>query len=364
MDKNSLVSLVDVQKSYDGSNFVIQDLNLNILKGEFLTLLGPSGSCKTTCLMMLAGFETATYGEIYFDGKLINNMPPYKRDIGMVFQNYALFPHMSVSENIAFPLDVRNIGRIEKERRVNEVLEMVQMQEFKDRRPAELSGGQQQRIALARAVVFKPKLLLMDEPLGALDKNLREQMQYEIKRLHEQLDITVVYVTHDQSEALTMSNRIAVFNNGKIKQLSSPNDLYEYPKNTFTANFIGENNCLKGTVIKVQDDYCMVRLDENTIVKAINVDESNKFGDSTFVSLRPERSELLSDADTEEYENIIEGTVQETFYLGDYTRVHTRITNGDSFIIKQVNNSYIHNLKKGDNVRIGWDYRDARALNN
>lgn len=362
MNENALVSLVDVQKSYDGKNFVIEDLNLNIIKGEFLTLLGPSGSCKTTCLMMLAGFETATYGEIYFDGKLMNNVPPYKRDIGMVFQNYALFPHMSVGENIAFPLDVRGIGKIESRRRVEEILAMVQMSDFIDRRPKELSGGQQQRIALARAIVFEPKLLLMDEPLGALDKNLREQMQYEIKRLHDQLGFTVVYVTHDQSEALTMSNRIAVFNAGKITQLSSPSDLYEYPENSFTADFIGENNCLKGAVVKVQDDYCMVRLDDSNVVKAINVDGKNKFGDSTLISLRPERSELLSESEQGEYENMIEGTVEETFYLGDHTRVHARITSGDIFIIKQVNDAYIDSLKKGDNVRIVWDYRNARAL--
>ena len=185
-------------------------------------MLGPSGSGKTTCLMMLAGFETATHGQIYLDGVPINNVPPHKRDIGMVFQNYALFPHMTVSENLAFPLKVRKMGQAEVEERVQRALDMVQLSNFGGRRPAQLSGGQQQRVAVARALVFDPKLVLMDEPLGALDKQLREQMQYEIKHIHENLGITVVYVTHDQSEALTMSNRIAVFNDGVIQQLAPP----------------------------------------------------------------------------------------------------------------------------------------------
>ena len=200
----SFVEFKKVQKTYDGVSLVVKDLNLSVEKGEFLTMLGPSGSGKTTCLMMLAGFETATHGDIFLDGKPINNIPPHKRGIGMVFQNYALFPHMSVGENLAFPLEVRRMGNAEIQDRVKRALDMVQMYDFINRRPAQLSGGQQQRIALARALVFDPALVLMDEPLGALDKQLREHMQYEIKHLHENLGITVVYVTHDQSEALTM----------------------------------------------------------------------------------------------------------------------------------------------------------------
>ena len=189
----------NVQKSYDGESLVVKNLNLDIQKGEFVTMLGPSGSGKTTCLMMLAGFETATYGDILLDGKPINNIPPHKRGIGMVFQNYALFPHMTVNENLAFPLHVRKMSKADAEAKVRRALEMVQMVEFGDRKPAQLSGGQQQRIALARALVFEPELVLMDEPLGALDKQLREHMQYEIKHIHESLGVTVVYVTHDQS---------------------------------------------------------------------------------------------------------------------------------------------------------------------
>ena len=206
---DSFVVFDRVQKSYDGLSLVVKDLNLHIKKGEFLTMLGPSGSGKTTCLLMLAGFETATHGEILLDGKPINNIPPHKRGIGMVFQNYALFPHMTVGENLSFPLEVRKISKNDREEKVLQALEMVQMTDFINRKPAQLSGGQQQRIALARSLVFNPDLVLMDEPLGALDKQLREHMQYEIKNLHKQLGVTVVYVTHDQSEALTMSDRVA-----------------------------------------------------------------------------------------------------------------------------------------------------------
>ena len=205
-----------VQKSYDGETLVVKDLNLEIPKGEFLTMLGPSGSGKTTCLMMLAGFETATHGDIILKGISINNIPPHKRGIGMVFQNYALFPHMTVAENLSFPLEVRKLEKSLREEKVERALNMVEMGGFKGRRPAQLSGGQQQRIALARALVFEPELVLMDEPLGALDKQLREKMQFEITALAHRLGITVVYVTHDQTEALTMSDRVAVFNDGRI----------------------------------------------------------------------------------------------------------------------------------------------------
>ncbi len=246
--EDAFVRFDRVQKSYDGETLVVKDLNLAIGKGEFLTMLGPSGSGKTTCLMMLAGFETATHGDIVLGGVGINKIPPHKRGIGMVFQNYALFPHMTVGENLAFPLEVRKLSKSEVEQKVTHALDMVQMGAFAGRRPAQLSGGQQQRIALARALVFDAELVLMDEPLGALDKQLREQMQYEIKRIHETLGITVVYVTHDQSEALTMSDRIAVFNDGVIQQLATPEDLYERPDNAFVAQFIGENNKLDGLV--------------------------------------------------------------------------------------------------------------------
>ncbi|MBE9554440.1 MAG: ABC transporter ATP-binding protein, partial [Proteobacteria bacterium] len=256
-DSNELiVRFIDVQKSYDGEILVVKNLNLDIARGEFLTMLGPSGSGKTTCLMMLAGFEPATNGDITLNGKPINNVPPHKRGIGMVFQNYALFPHMTVAENLAFPLEVRRMSKDEIESRVTRALEMVRLPEMAGRRPGQLSGGQQQRVAVARALVFDPDLVLMDEPLGALDKNLREEMQYEIKHIHESLGVSVVYVTHDQSEALTMSNRIAVFDDGIVQQLSTPDALYERPENAFVAQFIGENNRLMGTVKEVNGENC------------------------------------------------------------------------------------------------------------
>src|SRR3954453_12309201 len=216
----ALVRFSGIQKTYDGEHLVVKNLDLDIKKGEFVTLLGPSGSGKTTTLMMLAGFEVPTHGEIFLADRPIKNVPAHKRDIGMVFQNYALFPHLTIAENIAFPLSVRNTNKAEAQDRVKAALRMIKMETLADRAPAQLSGGQQQRVALARALVFEPQLVLMDEPLGALDKQLREHMQIELKELHRQLGITFVYVTHDQGEALTMSDRVAVFNDGEVQMLA------------------------------------------------------------------------------------------------------------------------------------------------
>ena len=242
--RHVLAQLRGVRKTYDGETLVVKDLDLDIFDGEFLTLLGPSGSGKTTTLMMLAGFETPTAGQIMLAGRDLARVPPHRRDIGVVFQNYALFPHMTVAENIAFPLSVRGVPRSDIAVRVARALDTVRLSGFGERRPAQLSGGQQQRVALARALVFEPKLVLMDEPLGALDKQLREEMQLEIRRLHERLGITIVYVTHDQAEALTMSDRIAVFHRGVIQQIDTPAAVYEQPRNAFVASFIGESNRL------------------------------------------------------------------------------------------------------------------------
>jgi putative spermidine/putrescine transport system ATP-binding protein len=348
-----------VQKSYDGTNLVVKDLNIDIPRGEFLTMLGPSGSGKTTSLMMLAGFETATHGDIYLDGQAINNVAPHKRGIGMVFQNYALFPHMTVAENLAFPLEVRKMGRSETEERVKRALDMVELGNFGSRRPAQLSGGQQQRVAVARALVFEPELILMDEPLGALDKNLREQMQYEIKHIHERLGVTVVYVTHDQSEALTMSNRIAVFNDGRIQQLASPSDLYEKPINSFVAQFIGENNKLTGKVISDQGDRCEVKLPTGEVVSALNINTEAVGGDST-LSLRPERVFLNPEGD--HFDNVFHGKVEEVIYLGDHMRVRMNVCGHDDFIVKVPNAGDKRGLAVGETVQVGWSLADCRAL--
>jgi putative spermidine/putrescine transport system ATP-binding protein len=322
-------------------------------------MLGPSGSGKTTCLMMLAGFETATYGEIKLDGKPINNIPPHKRGIGMVFQNYALFPHMTVAENLAFPLEVRKIGKSERDQKVRRALDMVQMGAFGGRRPAQLSGGQQQRIALARALVFEPELVLMDEPLGALDKQLRESLQFEITNLAHELGITVVYVTHDQTEALTMSDRVAVFDDGRIQQLAPPDELYERPQNSFVAQFIGENNTLEGRVTKISGDACVVQLDNGEEIDATPVNVS-AVGDRTLVSIRPERVEI--DPELGPDAHTLKAEVKEFIYMGDTFRTRLSVAGNDHFIVKTRNRADQVRLRPGQHVTIGWLPRDCRAL--
>lgn len=358
-EADAFVRFENVQKSYDGEILVVKDLNIDIPQGEFLTMLGPSGSGKTTSLMMLAGFEPATHGEIYLNGRSINHVPPNKRGIGMVFQNYALFPHMTVAENLAFPLKVRRMGKAEIEEKVANALAMVELPEMGGRRPAQLSGGQQQRVAVARALVFNPDLILMDEPLGALDKQLREQMQYEIKHIHENLGVTVVYVTHDQSEALTMSDRIAVFNDGVIQQLSTPDDLYERPQNSFVAQFIGENNRLSGTVSSISGDSCKVTLEDGAevIAEAVNVSAA---GDKTSLSLRPERVYVEPEAGS--LPNILEGEIRELIYLGDHIRTRMRVAGNEEFIVKVPNSADHVPLVEGATVRVGWKSEDFKAL--
>ena len=356
--KQDFVKFEQVDKSYDGKILVVRGLDLDIAEGEFLTLLGPSGSGKTTTLMMLAGFETPTNGEIYLDGVPISNIPPHKRGIGMVFQNYALFPHLSVYENLAFPLKVRKIPKDEIDEKVNKTLSMVSLADFGKRMPAQLSGGQQQRVAVARSLVFDPQLVLMDEPLGALDKNLRESMQYELKHIHESLGVTVVYVTHDQSEALTMSNRIAVFNDGKVQQLSNPNELYETPVNSFVAEFIGENNTITGTVKEVSGNQAKVetKSGESVIANAIAVTSA---GEKTKMSLRPER---VSINPSQDLDNQFEATVKEIIYHGDHTRIRVNILDDDQFILKIPNSSDEIKLNVEDMIKLGWASHDCRAL--
>ncbi len=324
------VKFENVDKSYDGKVLVVKNLQLDIAEGEFITMLGPSGSGKTTCLMMLAGFETPTNGEIYLGGKAISSIPPHKRGIGMVFQNYALFPHMTVYENLAFPLRVRKIPKDEADKKIDKALSMVSLQGFASRMPGQLSGGQQQRVAVARSLVFDPQLVLMDEPLGALDKNLRESMQYEIKHIHESIGVTVVYVTHDQSEALTMSNRIAVFN---------------------------ENNTFNGEVSDISGGKCKVKL-SNAEIMANPISVKSK-GDRTKVSLRPERA-LINPKD--KMDNIHSGKIEEVIYHGDHTRVRINLLGNPEFILKVPNSSANLDIKLGNEIKIGWNSEDARAL--
>ena len=358
-DQEVFVQFKDVQKSYDGEILVVKEFNLDIYRGEFLTMLGPSGSGKTTCLMMLAGFESTTHGDIILEGRSINNLPPHKRDIGMVFQNYALFPHMTVFENIAYPLQMRKVDKGEIEKKVAGVLDMVQLGEFGHRRPAQLSGGQQQRVAVARALVFEPKIVLMDEPLGALDRQLREQMQYEIRHIHDSIGVTVIYVTHDQGEALTMSNRIAVFNDGVVQQLATPDELYQQPQNAFVAQFIGENNALVGTVRAVNGENCTVEAQGGYFIdaQAVNV---GGVGTTSTVSLRPER--VMINPPEGSVPNLFDGTVEELIFHGDHLRTRLSVCGHSDFIVKVPNATGRAQIRTGDAVKVGWQTEDARAL--
>jgi putative spermidine/putrescine transport system ATP-binding protein len=357
----ALVRFSGVQKTYDGEHIVVKNLDLDIKKGEFVTLLGPSGSGKTTTLMMLAGFEVPTQGEIYLANRPIKNVPAYKRDIGMVFQNYALFPHLTIEENVAFPLSVRRVDKTEAKDRVAAALRMIEMEAFARRRPGQLSGGQQQRVALARALVFNPQLVLMDEPLGALDKRLREQMQLEIKQLHTDMGITVVYVTHDQSEALTMSDRIAVFNDGAVQQVATPSVLYESPANSFVANFVGENNVLTGIVESMEQGYCHVSLAAggSVVARAVHV---AGVGARTSLSVRPERISILKDdSPCSNGPNQLSATVKGTIYLGDHVLVVLEIAGDEEFMVKLQRGTH-EDLRRGQRVSISFSAEDCLAL--
>ncbi|MBO9537408.1 MAG: ABC transporter ATP-binding protein [Herbaspirillum sp.] len=329
-----LVQFSGVKKTYDGENLIVKSLDLEIRRGEFLTLLGPSGSGKTTCLMMLAGFEFPTGGEIRLDGQLLNRVPPHKRNIGMVFQNYALFPHMTIAQNVAYPLSVRKMKRAEREAKVRQALDMVQMGKFGDRYPTQLSGGQQQRVALARTLVFDPQLVLMDEPLGALDKQLREHMQLELKALHKRLGVTFVYVTHDQSEALTMSDRVAVFDQGVIQQLAPVTELYEYPENQFVANFIGDNNRFKGSIESATGEHCALRLPDGSLLTGLNVHRAHA-GQAVIGCVRPERIRLHAGAASEgAASSRIKARIAGLIYFGDHVRVRCTVAGQDDCFVK------------------------------
>ncbi len=314
-----------VEKSYDGRTLVVAGLDLAIREGEFLTLLGPSGSGKTTTLMMLAGFELPSGGEILLDGRSLLRIPPHRRDFGMVFQNYALFPHMTVADNLAFPLSVRKLPKAEIDSRVQRALEMVRLPAHGNRLPAQLSGGQQQRVAVARALVFEPQLILMDEPLGALDRQLRDEMQLELRRLHDRLGITTVYVTHDQGEALTMSDRIAVFHQGRIQQIAPPQELYDRPANLFVASFVGENNRLAGEIVEATADECIA-----TVAGArIRGRSSAPVAAATRVTISVRPEQIAVAAAGAAGDNALTARVEETIFLGDRVRVRLRCDAGE-----------------------------------
>lgn len=349
------VEFIEVEKSYDGRVLAVKRLDLSVSRGEFLTFLGPSGSGKTTTLNMLAGFERPTRGTITLEGRSVDRLPPYERNIGMVFQNYALFPHMSVEENVAFPLSVRKFPKEDIRKRVSRALEMVRLEQFAGRAPAQLSGGQQQRVALARALVFEPSLVLMDEPLGALDKKLREHMQIELMQLHEMLGVTVVYVTHDQSEALTMSDRVAVFHDGALVQIGTPDSLYKEPTNPFVASFIGENNTLNGVVERVFGAECRVALGGGLHVTALAVGVERE-RQQTAVTVRPERIKLASEVNGENcFRVIVEGRI----YLGDHQRLLGHLDNRQALTVKLGPETA---PATGESIIVTWSPADCRAF--
>ena len=348
-----------VSKSFDGRSRVVRDLDLQIRRGEFLTLLGPSGSGKTTCLMMLAGFETPTAGAIRVGGRAMQQVPARQRGIGMVFQNYALFPHMTVGENLSFPLEVRGIDPERRRERVRRALQLVRLDGLEARRPGQLSGGQQQRVAIARALVFEPELVLMDEPLGALDRRLREELQYEIRRIHRDLGVTVLYVTHDQQEAMVMSDRVAVFRAGRIEQIASPEALYEEPERAFVARFIGENNRLRGQVASVgHDGICAVDVGGET-VQALRVAPCGP-GDATTLSIRPERVAIAPERGL--YSNEFEVGIEDITFLGDHLRLRVALCGRSDFVVKIPNMVGHGAVVEGDRIRIGWTPTDCRVL--
>ncbi|WP_175760046.1 ABC transporter ATP-binding protein [Burkholderia anthina] len=341
---SAFISFDAVSKSY-GDVKVIDGLNLDINRGEFVSLLGPSGSGKTTMLMMLAGFEAPSGGKIMVDGKRVDHLPPHARNMGVVFQSYALFPHMSIADNIAFPLKMRGMSKGEIKTRVGRALEMVQLSAASNRKPSQLSGGQQQRIALARALVFEPKVVLMDEPLGALDKQLREHMQLELRELHKSLGLTVVFVTHDQNEAITMSDRIAVFNAGKIEQIDTPQAIYSQPNTRFVAQFIGETNLMNGSIAESTDQTATIQLSDGTRVLG-HTRQAFRTGTDIVLSVRPEALTIGEGASSA---NSLPVVIEDLVFQGDHTRVHMK-SNGTKLAARVAGAS--HNYAIGQSTRV------------
>ncbi|SDV46737.1 ABC transporter ATP-binding protein [Chitinasiproducens palmae] len=343
--------LQGISKFY-GDAAAVRALDLDIAPGEFVTLLGASGSGKTTTLMMLAGFVEPSEGRILIGDQDVTTLPPAKRELGVVFQNYSLFPHLSVAQNLAFPLEMRGLGRHVIRERVQALLEMVQLPQMAQRYPREMSGGQQQRVALARALIFEPRALLLDEPLGALDKNLREHMQTEIKSLHASLGTTMVMVTHDQEEALTLSDRVAVMHDGAIAQIGTPATLYERPVNRWVAEFIGQSNLLDGSVESIDDARAVVRLDSGARLVAPRA-AGLAAGARASALLRPERLRLERKGQTTAIDaTVLDGTVLDLVYLGHTVKYRVRLPDGQTLIAQIPNTGEPGRPQSGDLVTL------------
>ncbi len=345
-----IVKIDNVNKKY-GDNHVVRNLVIDVKQGEFLTMLGPSGCGKTTTLRMIAGFEIPTSGNIFIEGEEIQDTEPYAREVNTVFQNYALFPHMSIYDNIAFGLSVKKVNKVEIKRRVTEILELVQLLGFENRKPDQLSGGQKQRVAIGRALINKPKVLLLDEPLGALDLKLRKQMQFELKRLQKKLGITFIYVTHDQEEALTMSDRIAIMYGGNLEQIGTPKEIYEKPASKFVADFIGESNIFYGVANRMKNDVITVKLENGN---ATVVDPEVNDNEIIYVSVRPENIKLSKEP-VDGFTLI--GKVKEHVYIGNVNKTIIVLPTGME--VKMNTTPKVELLSVGSEICIYWEKEDA-----
>jgi putative spermidine/putrescine transport system ATP-binding protein len=353
------VRLSGLSKNY-GAVVALHETDLTVPAGEFLTLLGPSGSGKTTLLNLIAGMSSPSHGEIVINDRNVTAVPPEQRGIGMVFQNYALMPHMTVFENIAFPLQIRKVSKEEIKRRVAEVLDIVQLPHVADRKPRELSGGQQQRVSIARCIVYKPDLILMDEPLGALDKKLREQMQLEIRRIHSELKITMLYVTHDQDEALNMSNRIMLMKGGRVEQLGTPLELYFEPRTQFAADFIGASTLIDATVIETGEP-ALLRLPGGDSCRAFLHDRA-PVGTIGKLLLRPETLRLIQGESCPLGHNLLKGRITSTLVTGGTSKHFVTLESGQTVVIQELTNQDTTKFQPGLRVAISWPENAARFL--
>jgi spermidine/putrescine ABC transporter ATP-binding subunit len=354
-----VVKIKKVTKKF-GSFTAVKRVDLHIQEGDFLALLGPSGSGKTTTLIMLAGFEAPDKGDIHINDESVLDVPPHKRNIGMVFQNYALFPHLNVYENVVFPLKMRKIKKSEMMDKVEQTLDLVKLPGLESRYPSQLSGGQQQRIALARALVYDPPLLLMDEPLGALDKKLRDHMQLELKQIQKKTSTTIIYVTHDQEEALNMSNKIAVMKEGQIIQVGSPEEVYEKPANSFVAGFMGDSNFVEGEITNYQKGLIYIKIANGDVIKV----KGDKYpGNKELkISIRPTKIRLEPKKDNNENFVQLKGQVADLRYIGEAIEYSVNVGIENLFSVKQHIREGTDMKKKGEEVFLSWNIKDASIL--